>query len=161
MKKILLALFVLSFLATTSCQEKIDTAKEEAAIKAVFEEEKDAFFSQDAARMAETWIQEPSSVKIYMTDKGQTKSDGWSAISKHDQENIKDNSWDRKLVKLVFSDFQINVRNTNAWVMCAAKWDGIFRSDTLSSSQTRINILKKVSGKWKFELMAIYQIPGK
>lgn len=161
MKKHLMVLVTLIFLIGISCKEKIDVAKERDAIKAVFEEEKIGFLNQDYARMAETWIQEPSSIKISMTDKGQTIFDGWDAVSKEDQRATKDNSWDRKLVTVSFTNYQIDVMNTSAWVLCETHWNGIYKNDTINLLQTRINVLKKVDGKWKFSLMAIYNIPNK
>jgi ribosomal protein S8 len=159
MKKHLMVLVTLIFLVGFSCNEKIDLTKEKEAIKAVFEEEKNGFLNQDYVRMSETWIQEPSSVKITMTDKGQTKLDGWDAVSKEDQRATKDNSWDRKLVTVNFANYQIDVMNTSAWVMCETHWNGIFNNDTINLVQTRINVLKKIDGKWKFALMAIYNPP--
>jgi hypothetical protein len=156
MKKYLLTLFALLFLAGTSCKEKIDIEKE--AIKAVIEEEKNAFFGQDYARMAETWVQEPSSFKVFLTNKGYSKDEGWDAISKSDQKNVQDNSWDRKLMTLTFSNYQIDVMNNSAWVLLDAHWEGIYKGDTTSMYQTRINVLKKVDGKWKFTLMAMQAI---
>jgi hypothetical protein len=161
MKRHLMVLVTLIFLVGISCEEKIDVTKEKEAIKAVFEEEKIGFLNQDYARMAETWIQEPSSIKIFMTDKGQTKFDGWDAVSKEDQSGTKDNSWDRKLVTVSFTNYQIDVMNTSAWVMCETHWNGIYKNDTINVVQTRINVLKKVDGKWKFALMAIYNLPTK
>ena len=56
MKTRLFMLFTLAVWVFTACEEKIDVVKEEAAIKAVFEAEKEAYMKQDAAAMAEFWI---------------------------------------------------------------------------------------------------------
>src|SRR5674476_213042 len=88
MKNRMLLLTAVIFIALSSCEEKIDIEKEKEAIKAVFEQEKDGFFAQDLDAMAETWIQEPSSVKMYMSAEGQTKFEGWDAINKHSREEI-------------------------------------------------------------------------
>jgi hypothetical protein len=160
MKKNLLVLFALIFLTGTSCKEKIDIEKEKEAIKAVFEQEKDGFFRQNFATMAETWSQEPSSVKIYMSAEGQTKFEGWDAISKQDRQNVADTTWDRKSVNLTFRNFQINLLDDEAaWVMCEALWEGTYQGNPMNMVQTRINILEKTGGKWKFTLMAIYNQP--
>jgi hypothetical protein len=160
MKKYLLVLFALIFLTGTSCKEKIDIEKEKEAIKAVFEQEKAGFFSQNFATMAETWIQEPSSVKVYMYPEGQRKYEGWDAISQQDQKNVADTTWDRKSVNLTFRNFQINLlEDEAAWVMCEALWEGVYQGNPMNIVQTRINILKKNDGKWKYALMAIYNQP--
>ena len=79
MKKLfcLLLLVFVSLIYFSSCEKKIDIEKEKQAIKAVFEQEKNAFFKQDLAGMADTWVKDQSSVKIYMGSNGQTKLSGW------------------------------------------------------------------------------------
>jgi hypothetical protein len=110
--------------------------------------------------MAETWLQEPSSVKIYMYPEGQIKFEGWDAISQQDQKNVADTTWGRKLVNLTFRNFQINLLDDEAaWVMCEALWEGTYQGNPMNMVQTRINILEKTGGKWKFTLMAIYNQP--
>jgi hypothetical protein len=46
-----------------------------------------------------------------------------------------------------------------AWVMCEALWEGTYQGNPMNMVQTRINILEKTGGKWKFTLMAIYNQP--
>lgn len=158
MKKLVFVALTVILLAGISCQKKTDIEKEKAAIKAVIEEEKNAFFAQDYNRIAETWAQEPSSYKIYMDDKGYTKYEGWEAISKHDQVNVQDTSLDRKSIKLSFTNYQFDIMNNSAWGLFDAHWSGISKGDTINSYQTRIVVLKKVNGEWKFTLMAMQSI---
>lgn len=146
--------------ALAACEEKIDVEKEKNAIKAVLEQEKSGFFNKDAEAMAETWIQEPSSVKIYMLGDGQKKFTGWDAIRKHDEENLADTTWDRTKYTLTFRDYKIDLLDDEAaWVMCEAHWSGVENDVPTESIQTRINILRKDQGKWRFALMAIYNQP--
>jgi ketosteroid isomerase-like protein len=148
------------FIALCSCKEKIDIEKEKEAIKAVFEQEKEGFFARDFDAMAETWIQEPSSVKIFMSAEGQTKFEGWDAISKNSRQDVADTTWDSKQVTLTFKNYQINILDDeSAWVMCDALWEGTYQNAPMSSTQTRILVLKKTDGKWKFALMALYNQP--
>jgi hypothetical protein len=160
MKRPVLFLTAAFFIALSSCEEKIDIEKEKEAIKAVFELEKEGFFSQNAEAMAETWIQEPSSVKIYMPDNGHSKFTGWDAIKKHDEANVADTAWDRSKLTLTFRDFEIELLSDDAaWVMCEAHWVGVENDPPMEFNQTRINVLRKDQGKWKFTLMAIYNNP--
>lgn len=160
MKKYFTALLLLVFITGTSCNEKTDPEKEKEAIKALIEQEKDGFFSQNFSLMSETWVQEPSSVKIYLSAEGQLKIEGWDAISKHDQNNLADTTLDRQTVNLSFRNFQINLLSEeSAWVMHEAVWEGMNQGNPVHLVQTRINVLKKVGGKWKFNLMSIYNQP--
>jgi hypothetical protein len=157
MKKHLLSLLTLILITATSCQKKIDIEKEKEAIKAVFEQEKDAFFKQDYASMSNYWVNEPSSIKMFISSKGQTKYEGGDNIIASEKKETGDNSWDRKLVTATFTNYQIDVMNNSAWVLCETHWKGIIRTDTITDyAQTRISVLKKVDGNWKFSLMAIY-----
>lgn len=160
MKNLMLFLTAVIFTALSSCVEKIDIEKEKEAIKAVFELEKEGFFAQDLEVMAETWIQEPSSVKIFMSAEGQTKFEGWDAISKNSREDVADTTWDRKQFTLTFKDYQINILDDeSAWVMCNAIWEGTYQGAPVKTVQTRIQVLEKTDGKWKFALMALYNQP--
>ena len=160
MKNRMLLLTAVIFIALSSCEEKIDIEKEKEAIKAVFEQEKDGFFAQDLDVMAETWIQEPSSVKMFMSAEGQTKFEGWDAINKNSREEVADTTWDRKLFTVTFKDYQINLLDDeSAWVMCNALWDGTYQGAPMKMVQTRIQVLEKTDGKWKFALMALYNQP--
>jgi hypothetical protein len=70
MKARLLIVLTLVFWAGTSCQKKIDIAKEEAAIKAFFEKNKTDYFNGDYTAMSEAWVKDPSSVKMWISVKG-------------------------------------------------------------------------------------------
>ena len=155
MKKLALFTPVLIMVTVISCKARMDVAKEKEDIIAVIENEKEAYFNQDYSGISEAWIQEPSSYKIYMNENGNILFDGWDAISKHDQENLQDTSWDRSQVRMDFSNYRINVIDNTAWVLFDCHTNGIVQGDTISILDTRIYVLKKVEGNWKFSLMAM------
>ena len=155
MKKLALFTPVLIMVTVISCKARMDVAKEKEDIIAVIENEKEAYFNQDYSGISEAWIQEPSSYKIYMNENGNILFDGWDAISKHDQENLQDTSWDRSQVRMDFSNYRINVIDNTAWVLFDCHNNGIVQGDTISILDTRIYVLKKVEGNWKFSLMAM------
>ena len=154
MKKIYFLVTII-FLAGTACQERIDIDKEKEAIKAVIEAEKEAYYSCDYPRIAETWIQDPSSYKIYLNQNGNSIFESWEAISKHDQQNVQDTSWDRSQLKMDFSNYRINIIENTAWVLFDCYNNGINQGDTISILNTRIYVLRKVEGRWRFSLMAM------
>jgi hypothetical protein len=163
MKRLLsyLLLVSISLIFFSSCEEKVDIEKEKEAIKTVFEQEKDAFFQQDLEGMADTWVKDQSSVKIYMNSNGQTKMLGWDKINEVSQQEISDTSWNRQLVKVDISNYQIDVMEDCAWVLCDYHWEGTLNESPLSMDQSRICVLKKANEVWKFVLMAMYTIPQK
>ncbi len=159
MKTKLFMLFTLAIWVFTACEEKIDIAKEEAAIKAVFEADKTAYLNQDATAMAEFWVQDASSQKIFQSTTGENVISGWENINVSQQKEVADTTWDRSLVACTFSDFKINISDESAWVTSKTNWKGTFKGQQADMNQSRIAVMKKVNGNWKFALMAIYNFP--
>jgi len=160
MKKVLVALAVLGLIVFASGKQRGDFGKEGEAIKAVFEAEKAAYFDRNPIGMGESWVKEPTSMKIWLSPKGLTKIMGWDKIDASIREETADDSWDRKKVTATFSNYQIDVMGDSAWVVCDTDWSGIYKDRPMKLRQSRISVLKKINGQWKFALVAIYEIPG-
>ena len=111
--------------------------------------------------MADTWVKDQASVKIYMGSNGQTKLLGWDKINVRSQQEISDTSWNRQLVKVDINNYQIDVIGDCAWVLCDYHWDGTINGIPTTMDQSRICVLKKANKEWKFVLMAMYAIPKK
>lgn len=150
---------IVILMSPIACKNKIDIEKEKAAIKSVIEEEKNAYFDKDIAKMSNTWVQNPSSAKLYMTGTGPIEILGWGKIAEHDKVNTLNGQTGFEKIKITFSDYKYNINKNNAWVILKATWDGIYQNNPIHSEQTRILALEKIDGKWKFTLMAIYNIP--
>lgn len=75
---------VFGFLAgLTFAQNKVDIDKEKAAVVAVNEEERDAYFDRDLARLEAIWIPEPTSK--YEAEKNCSSDKGrWSMEDRSD-----------------------------------------------------------------------------
>lgn len=150
-----MVLVTLIFLIGISCEDKIDIEKEKEAIKVVFEADKASYFNQDYVGMGECWVKDSSSIKLWTSAKGLTKIVGWENINASQKKETENNSWDRKQVKATFLNYQIDIMDESAWVVCETLWEGIWGSDTINLKQNRIVVLKKVDGKWKYALHAI------
>ncbi len=161
MKKLIYLSWALILMSIIACTEKINIEKEEDAIKNVIEEEKNAFINQDSVRVSTLWVHKPSSLKIYMTEDGPIEFLGWDKIFEHDKENMSEFSSDNKNTSLIFSDYLFNIYNNNAWLTLKATWDGIYKGEKMHLEQKRILAFEKIEGKWKYTLMAIYNIPPK
>ena len=160
MKTKLFFLMTLAIWVFTACEEKIDVAKEEAAIKAAYEAEKTAYLKQDAAAMAEFWVQDASSQKIWYSGKDENAIVGWENINASQQKEVADNTWDRSLMTCTFSDYKIDIMDESAWIYNKTNWKGTFKGQPADMNQSRIAVLKKIDGNWKFSLMAIYNLPS-
>ena len=152
-------LVIISLLYFSSCEEKVNVEKEKEAIKNVFEQESAAFFNQDYVKMGGYYLNDPSTVKMFIGEKGIGRYDGWDKINIQNQKETSDTTWDRKKIQANFLNYQINVEDETAWVLCDTHWEGIFKGDTVTLDQFRISVMKKVDDQWKFWLIAIYGIP--
>jgi hypothetical protein len=159
MKTKLCSLMTLAIGVFAACEEKIELAKEEAAIKAVFEADKTAYLNQDNASLAEFWVHEPSSKKIFQSATGERVISGWENINSSQQKELDDTSWDRKQITCTFSDFEIDIMDESAWVTSKTIWKGTMNNKPFEANQSRIVVMKNVNGNWKFALMAIYNYP--
>ena len=160
MKKSLLVLIVIALFTIPSLKGQTANAKEEVAIKAVFEAEKAAYFKQDYVAMGEFWIKEPTTMKYWLGSKGSTKIIGWDNINASQKKETEDNSFDRKQITATFSNYQINIMGNSAWIFCETNWVGKVKGEDFNLKQERIVVMKKVDGKWKFSLYGIFQMPN-
>ena len=160
MKKSLLVFVVMALFIYPSLKAQTDNAKEEAAIKAVFEADKTAYFKQDYVGMGECWVKEPTSMKYWLSSKGPEKIVGWENINASQKKETEDNSWDRKQMKATFSNYQIKITGNSAWVYCETTWEGVMKGEKFILKQDRIVVMEKVAGKWKYALHAILQLPN-
>ena len=122
MKTKLFIVLALVFWAGTSCEKKIDLAKEQEAIKAVFEADRGTYFKQDYVGVGDCWIKEPSTTKIWLNGKEETRIVGWDNIDASHKKEAEDNSWDRKQTTAKFSNYQIDMMGNSAWVYCETNW---------------------------------------
>ena len=159
MKKSLSVLFVIALFTSLPLKGQIDNAKEEAAIKAVFEADRASYLKQDYVGMGEFWVKEPTTMKYWLSPEGSTKIIGWENVNASQKKETEDNSWDRKQVTATFSNYQINIMGNSAWIFCETNWVGLMKGEKFNLKQERIVVMKKVEGKWKFSLYGIFQIP--
>ena len=153
--KHLISLVTVILLALSSCEAKIDIAKEKEAIKSVVEEERAAFFDKEFARVEATWKLDSTSRKVAMSSGGIIEIKGWTEIAKNDKENMEaDNDWTNE-----YLNYEINVYGNTALVFHDAKWSGTQQGEEIDFVDKRMLHLVKDGGKWKIDLMALYFIP--
>ena len=158
MKKYLFALIAFSFLAGVCCQDKSGIEKEKKAIKAVIEEEKAAYYEQDLSRLDDSWIQESSSRKLFMTPNGITELDGWTKIHQH---NLEESERERNesVESARYSKYTINVYGNTALALHDSNQMFKVQEEESVLKMRRILHLVKIDGEWKIDFMAMYFIP--
>ena len=160
MKKYLWTLFIL-LLAGTSCQKKIDIEKEKEAVIAVNEEERNAFFDQDIARLEAIWIQKSTTQRIFRGDDRLTILNGWTEIYNNYNEDI-ESDWleESENISASFANYKVNIYNNTALVYHDIHWTGKYLGEDIDLKQKRIVHFEKVDGIWKLDLIVQLTVPS-
>jgi ketosteroid isomerase-like protein len=151
-------LVAFSLLAGVCCQDKSAIEKEKAAIKAVIEEEKAAYYEQDLSRLDDSWIQEPSSRKLFLSPNGITELDGWTKIHQNNVEAT-EIKWNEPMEPARYSNFTINVYGNTALVLLDSNHNIKNQDEASTLKMRRILHMVKIDGEWKIDFMAMYFLP--
>jgi hypothetical protein len=156
MKKYLLILFTLIFIVSTSCKEKIDIAKEEAAIKAVIEGEINASFNGEYDHWSSFFVQEPYMVWMQAWKDGYVSWKGWKDVSASNKIFVKP---ERKGT-LIFNgnyDYTFRIYDDAAYVSFKCKSTSISEGQSKEGEAMEVRLLEKHDGNWKIAyLSSIY-----
>jgi len=158
MKKLLFALLGFSLLAGVCCQDESGFEKEKKAIIAVIEKEKVAYFQQDLAGMDDSWIQDPSSHKFFLTPHGMTELIGWTDIHQH---NIEESQRQRNGIEETtqYENYTINVYGNTAVVFHDSNHTIKIQEEENLLKMRRILHMVKIADEWKIDLMVMYFHP--
>lgn len=158
MKKYLLALFACSLLAVVCCQDESGIEKEKKAIIAVIEAERIAYYNKDLTSLDDSWVQEPSSRKLFLTTHGITEITGWDDIHQNHIEAVERN-WDEHEETAQYSEYSINIYGYTAMVIHDSEHMITDHGEESILNMRRMVHLVKVDDKWKIDLMALYFMP--
>ena len=161
MKKYLWILIVPVFLAGSSCQQALDVEEEKEALIAVNEEERDAFFARDLARLEAIWHQESTSRRVFASANAVSVLDGWQNIYSNYAEDINNTEmWDNtEDVFASFSNYDIQVYDKTALAYHDIHWTGKIGGEVNDFQQKRIVHFVKDDGAWKFDLIVQMTVP--
>ncbi|MCK4992120.1 MAG: nuclear transport factor 2 family protein [Bacteroidales bacterium] len=156
------SLIALVFLAGTSCQEKIDIEKEKEAVIAVNEEERDAYFDRDLARLEAIWIQEPTSQRVFTSRNALSVLDGWKQIHANYEEDINNTDrWENyEDLSAPFSNYDVKIHDNTALLYHDIHWTGKSGGEVIDVKQKRIVHFVKEDGAWKFDLTVQLTVPA-
>ncbi len=158
MKKLLFALVAFGLLAGVCCQDESGIGKDKKAIKAVIEEEKDAYYEQDLSRLDDSWIQEPTSRKLFLSPHGITELEGWTEIHQNNVEAT-EIIWNEPVEPALFSNYDINIYGNTALVLLDSNHNIKTQDEESTLKMRRILHMLKVEGEWKIDFMAMYFLP--
>ena len=151
MKKYLLALIAFSFFACASCQENIDVAKEEAAIKNVIKEEIQCWATQDIQE-AEFYKKADYLRIIVNNGNFHQHTVGWDSVYALVKEMAEADRTGLSDLKFECKDFHIKVYEDVAWAVYEVPLSWIWQGEPGEGSSTKVTFLEKVEGNWKIVL---------
>jgi len=155
MKKIIYSILALLLIACgSSCQKTIDIEKEKEAIKAVIEEETNAFMDNDYDRFSATYVQDKTFIRLnaskadydYIVGWGYNYIVGWKGLGIVFSEGFKGNP-DTLLYKFKNSNYKIKVYPESAWAVYDENWYD--REGVLVELNIDVRFLEKINGEWK------------
>ena len=158
MRKLLFPFIAFVLLAGVCCQDESGIEKEKKAIKAVIEEEKAAYYEQDLSRLDNSWIQEASSRKLFMTPIGITELDGWTKIHQNNVEAT-EREWNESEELAGYSNYTITIYGNTALALHDSNHLMKIQEEESVLKMRRILHLVKIDGEWKIDFMAMYFIP--
>ncbi len=149
MKKTFTVAALIMLSAILYCQQNTEVQNEKEAIKAVIEEETNAYHDKDFDRFAATYVQDETIIRITVNRNRTDIVEGWdniSSIMKEDFKNFPDPSENNDIK----SNYKIRIYDDCAWVT----FDEERINDESDSIEIGVNILKKVDGKWKIVFLS-------
>ncbi len=152
MKKItFLVLFFLA-LSFSGCQEKIDTAAEEEAIKAVIAAETNAFWDQNLVALLETLIQDDNLIYISIGSNGYRERMGWDNNYAYYKKAASEDWSDWTDITVERSNWKIDIHGETAFAVYNQNMKFKLNGEPMTTHSKEIRMLKKVKGGWKISV---------
>ena len=154
MKKIIFSILILMLIVgSNSCQEKINIEEEKKAIIAVIEEETDAAFDKDFDRIAATYVQDETNIRLTAGENSYVYAVGWEEISSGFKEYVEGEYLQKS--NLVKTDYKIKVYKESAW---AIFYDIRYENEVEKVKGVGVRFLEKVNGEWKVVYLSTVMI---
>jgi ketosteroid isomerase-like protein len=154
MSKRALCLVVLALFGAFACQpaadvpqEPVDLAAEEEAIKAVIQQQIEAWSNRNLDGEAAVWAHEPYIFRGYPTD----NVVGWESLRGLYQEAFEEGSWPPRSAEM--SNYHIHIAGENAWAVYRQVTESTNeQGETQSAASWELRILEKKADQWKLVL---------
>jgi ketosteroid isomerase-like protein len=135
-----------------ACGQSVDTAREEAAVRTVWDEAAAAFMAKDWNRYADVWAQEPFLQVIHPGQRDWIR--GWDVFQERYQAIIaSDVQWEFETRRF---DVQISSAGDVAW----ATIETVLTLNGTASTAWQVSVFQKVQGRWKVVLGFSASVPS-
>ena len=154
MKKIIFSFLALSLIGSVCCQEKIDIAKEEEAIKALIKEEVARFLDRDYTSEADFVKNADYVTTVHNNGNSHNQTVGWDSIFVGLKKFSELDGWQYVTNnKIEQKDFHIKVYDKVAWAVYYVQNTGEYKGEPWDNTSSRVTFLEKVDDNWKIVLM--------
>jgi len=153
MRNPVIYLVLLATLGLVACEQKVDVAAEEEAIKAAVQNETNAYDDNDYERLAAAWVHEP--YVVHASAGGGAV--GWDSlcIAFKNAIELKNKEPDKYQTKeRIQSNFDIYLDGNAAFVIHDESGEGIWAGEEFSFDVKDVKHLIKKDGEWK--LVAVF-----
>lgn len=157
MRNPVIYLILVAALGLAACEQKVDVAAEEAAIKAAVQSETKAAYDNDYERLAAAWVHEPYVVHATIDSVVKVGWDSLSVAFKNFIENnieLINNEPDKYRMEFTHSNFDISLNGNAAFVIHDEHLEGIWAGEESSNDIKVVKYLLKKDGEWK--LVAVF-----
>jgi hypothetical protein len=153
MKKRIIFLSVFLCLLFISCQEKVDPAAEEEAIKEVIITETNSFWSQDLVKLLDQLVQDEHLVYISIGTDGYKERLGYDKVySYYKKASTQDwSAWTDRVVER--TNWKIDIFGDNALVLYNQKESVKLDGEVIETQSKELRLMKKVKGHWKISMI--------
>ncbi len=159
MRNPVIYLILLAGLGLVACEQKVDVAAEEAAIKAAVQSETKAAYDSDYEGLAAAWVHEPYVAHAkWVINEVKVGWDSLGAAFKSGIENnieLKNKEPDKYIIReSTQSNFDIHLDGNAAFVIHDEHVEGIWAGEEFSNDGKVVKHLVKKDGEWK--LVAVF-----
>ncbi len=148
MRNPVIYLAILAALGLVACEQKVDVAAEEAAIKAVNQKQLDAVRTVSYEGEAAVWAHEPyivhgTTVGWDSLSVGYKKTfEEWKELMKNEPDKYHRDEW-------TGSNYDIHLNGNVAFIFYDEHIRGIWEGESVSTDFRRLKYLEKKDGEWK------------
>lgn len=153
MKNLIYILFILLILPFTGCQEKVDLAAEEEAIKTVIVKETDSFWKQDLVQLLTTHSQEDDEVYISIGSTGYSERIGWDKVYAYFKKASTEDWSDYSDIEVERNNWIIQIYGESAFVLYNQTMNFKFNNEPMETKSKEFRLLKKMKGDWKITMV--------
>ena len=153
MRNPVIFLVLLAALGLAACEQKVDVAAEEEAIKAVNQKQLDAIRTADYEGEAAVWAQEPYIVHGTVTD----PVVGWDSLSVYYKKTFEErrNEPDKyRIEEFTGSNYHIHLHGDAAYILYDEHVKGIWEGEEVSNDYKVAKYLEKIDGEW--QIVAVF-----